>query len=213
MTEFEGIVGNNKFGVADGSSDTIRIAKTGEFTISHTHGEHYEAVSRGNVYTACTVVAGVTTGSTSLATTASFTLHNPIGSGVNLSLITASMGYLSGTLGVGTVYLTTHAGIQTAGPTAGTAITVRNALLGNASAGKALAYTTSTTATQIAIRPVWSFGAGLATTVYQTMVLKDYINGEIIVSPGYGVNLHSVSTAGSTDRVLYGMTWEEVPIS
>ena len=211
MAEFEGIVGNNRFGVGDGAGDVVRMGKTGELIRGDAHGEFYEATSRGLVYSACTAVGGVAHG-TSLSTTASFTLHNPLGSGVLLSLICCSMGYLSGTLGLGVMYLTTHAGVAVANPT-GTAIVVRQNLLGCSAAGKALAFTTATVATQIAIRPLWSFGPLLATTVFTPFICKDQINGEIIVSPGYGINMHSVAGAGASPLVLCGMSWEEVPIS
>lgn len=210
MTEFEGIVGNNRFGVGDGAGDAFRMGKTGELIQSPAHGEFYEAVSRGTVFSACTATTGVAHG-TSLSTTASFTLHNPLGSGVNLSLIAASFGYLSGTLGLGVLYLTTHAGVAVANPS-GTAITIRQNLLGASAAGKAVAFTTATVATQIAIRPVTSFGPFLASTVFVPQVVKDYINGEIVVSPGFGVNLHSVAGAGTSPLVLLGMSWEEIPI-
>lgn len=210
MAEFEGIVGNNRAGMGDGAADAFRMGKTGELIQSRAHGEFYETVSRGGTFSACTATGGVAHG-TSLSTTAAFCLHNPIGSGVNLSIVSASFGYLSGTLGLGVMYFTTHAGVQVANPT-GTAITIRQNLLGSSSAGKALAFTTATVATQIAIRPFTSFGPYLASTVFVPVIAKDYVNGEIVVSPGYGVNLHSVAGAGTSPLVLLGMSWEEVPI-
>ncbi len=210
MSEFEGIVGNNRAGIGDGAGDVFRLGKTGELVQGRAHGEFFEPVSRAAVFSACTATGGVAHG-TSLSTTASFTLHNPLGSGVILSLLTASMGYLSGTLGLGVLYLTTHAGVAVANPS-GTAITIRQNLLGSSSAGKALAFTTATVATQIAIRPVASFGPFLASTVFTPVICKDAINGEISVYPGFGVNLHSVAGGGSTPLVLLAMSWEEIPI-
>ncbi len=210
MAEFEGIVGNNRAGIGDGAGDTFRMGKTGELLQGRAHGEFYEAVSRGTVFSACTGTAGVAPG-TSLSTTGAFTLHNPLGSGVLLSLLTASMGYLSGTMGLGVLYLTTHSGVAVANP-AGTAITIRQNLLGSSAAGKAIALTTSTLVSQIAIRPVTSFGPFLASTVFVPMCVKDQINGEIVVYPGFSVNLHSVAGGGSTPLVLLGMSWEEIPI-
>jgi len=211
MAEVEGIVGNARNGIGEGVTDVLRIGKTGGLVVGTAHGEHYEAASRGKVWSACTAVGGVAPG-TSLSTTAAFWLHNPIGSGVNLSLIEATMGYLSGTLGAGSVYLTSHAGAAAVNPT-GTAISPRQTLLGSSATGLALAFTTATVVTQIAIRPVCSFGAILATTAFQPTQLKDQINGAVIVPPGFGVGLHSIATAGTAPLALFGMLWEEIPIS
>jgi hypothetical protein len=48
--------------------------------------------------------------------------------------------------------------------------------------------------------------------VFPPVVIKDVMNGEFVLYPGYGCNMHSVAGAGSTPLVLLGMTWEEVPI-
>ena len=117
-----------------------------------------------------------------------------------------------GTLGAGSIYLTTHAGVAVANPT-GTAIVPKQTLLGSSATGAAIALTTATVTTQVAIRPICSFGAMLATSVFPPTVLKDQINGEIVVPPGFGVGLHGIATAGTSPLVLYGMTWEEVPVS
>ena len=210
MAEFEGIVGNNRAGIGDGAGDVFRLGKTGELVQGRAHGEFFEPVSRGTVFSACTATGGVAHG-TSLSTTAAFTLHNPLGSGVLVSILSASLGYLSGTLGLGVMYFTTHAGVAVANPT-GAAIVIRQNLLGSAAAGKAIALTTATVVTQIAIRPFTSFGPFLASTVFTPVICKDPVNGEITLAPGYGCNLHSVAGAGSTPLVLIGMSWEEIAI-
>ena len=211
MAECDVDIGNNRYGISDGVSAPVRGGKTGEMIIGQAHGEFYEATVRSNVFYAATAVAGVSIG-TSLSTTAAFYLHNPVGSGKNLSLIAVSIGYLSGTMGSGAAYLCTHTGVSVANPT-GTAITPRPTLLGGNAVGVGLAFTTATVTTQIAIRPICSFGPFLATTVFQPTALKDSINGEIVVAPGFGVGVHGIATAGTTDRVLIGCTWEEVNIS
>ena len=211
MAEVEGIVGNARNGIGEGAGDVLRMGKTGCLVVGSAHGEFYEACSRGQLWSACTAVGGVAPG-TALGTTAAFYLHNPIGSGKNLALIACSVGYLSGTLGAGSIYLTTHAGVAVANPT-GTAISPRQTLLGSSAVGVGLAFTTATVITQVAIRPICSFGAALATSVFPPTALKDQINGEIVVPPGFGVGLHAIATAGTTPLVLFGVTWEEAPIS
>jgi hypothetical protein len=195
----------------EGSRAPFRLTATGATVVGPAHGEHYEAVSRGNVFYAATASGGVAPG-TSLSTTAAFWLHNPIGSDVFLVLIAASVGYVSGTIGAGTTFLTTHAGKQVANPT-GTAITPRPTRVSHQYQGRALAFTTATVTTQVALRPAWSLGSLTAAAVFQPFAAKEQINGEIVVAPGYGVGLHSVAAAGTTPLVRYGLTWEEVPIA
>lgn len=202
-------VGNGITGVVDGDLAIARLGRDGEIITDPAHGEFYEAVSRNGVYYACTAVAGVVPG-TSLSTTAAFWLHNPIDSGVLLVLLACSVGYLSGTLGAGTIFLTSHTGKPVANPTGTAIVPKKTRLAGGSSSGQALAFTTATVTTQIAIRPMCSFGAFVgAEWVPQTA--KDQINGEIIVGPGFGVGLHAIATAGTTPKVLLGMTWEESP--
>jgi hypothetical protein len=211
MAEVEGIVGNARQGIGEGASDVLRMGKTGCLVVGTAHGEFYEAVSRGRCWAACTATSGVAPG-TALGTTSAFYIHNPVGSGVNLVLIAASLGYISGTFGAGAVFATTHAGVSVANPT-GTSITPRNLLLGGNASGAALAFTTATVTTQVAIRPLWSFGAILATSVFQPTPAKEQLNGEIVVAPGFGFGIHSVATAGTSPLCVIGATWEEVPIS
>ncbi len=211
-----GIVGNAaKQPSKDGVPLTTRFGRSGERATGMAHAEYYEAVSRGNVYSACTASGGVAPG-TSLLTTGAFTLHNPYGSGKNLVILTASLAIpwnvATFTMGAGAVYFTTHAGVAVVNPT-GTAITIRNALLGSSAVGVALAFTTSTVTTQVALRPFCQLGAVVEdTTVLPASMVKDAVNGEFIVGPGYGINLHGITAAGSTPLVILGMTWEEVPV-
>jgi hypothetical protein len=210
MAQQEGIVGNNRSGISDGSTAVARYGRTGCLVVGSAHADYHEATFRGRVFHACTAVSGVAPG-TALGTTSAFYLHNPIGSGVVLSIIHASMGYLSGTFGAGSVYYTTHAGVAVASPT-GTAITTRNGLIGGNGASVGLAFTTATVTTQVALRPVWNFGPFLASSVLGISPMTDYPDGDIVVPPGYGLGIHSIATAGTSPLCLIGMSWEEVPV-
>ncbi len=213
MSTLYGIVAHNRIGIADGALTTVRMCKTGEVAAGQTHGEHYEAVGRGNVFTACTATGGAAPG-TAVTTAAAFCLYNPIGSGVNLSVIQSTMFYVSGTLGAGTlVYTSNSTGAPAIAPT-GTAIVARSALIsGGISAPKAVALTTATTATQIALRPIMSLHAYVGAAIGGSFLLKDQVNGEIVVQPGYHVGINGVAAAGTSPIMGYSMTWEEVPIS
>ncbi len=211
-----GIVGNAaKQPSRDGCTLTTRFGRSVERSTGMCHAEHYEAVSRGNVYTATSASAGVAPG-TSLSTTGAFTLHNPLNSGKNLVILTASMVIpwktTSFTMGAGTIYFTTHAGVAVVNPT-GTAIPIRNALLGSSAVGVALAFESSSITTQVPLRPFCIVGAVVEdTTVLPVSFVKDAVNGEFVVGPGFGINLHGIMAAGSSPLAVLAMTWEEVPV-
>lgn len=212
-----GIVGNAaKQPAKDGNLLVTRFGKTIERSIGMAHGEYYEAVSRGNVWSAVGASAGSAPG-TSLSTTGAFTLHNPLNSGVNLVILTASMALpwktTQYTMGAGSIYYTTHTGLAVVNPS-GTPITIRNCLLGSSSSPKALAFEQSTIAAQVPLRPFCSLGAIVSDTSALTpFSVKDALNGEFIVAPGFGINIHGITAAGSSPIVVLAMTWEEVPIT
>lgn len=212
MAIAEGRVGENRAGVGDGSPGTHRLAKRGELVITQGMPSYHEAVERGWAFSGVTAVGGVAHG-TALGTTSSWYLHNPQSSGKLFSLVKATMGYLSGTLGAGSTYLTTHAtGAAVATPT-GTTITPRNNLLGTSTGSSAVCLTTATVVTQVPVKPLWSFGAILATSVFQPTVCEVILDGEFILYPGFGAGLHSIATAGTSPLVLLGATWIEIPLT
>lgn len=165
-------------------------------------------VLEGKVFSATTAVSGVAPG-TAIGTTGAFTLQNPAGSGVNLVILEALMGYVSGTLGAGVVnYLVND---STKAAASGTAIVPVNALIGGAPAS-ARAYTTSTIVSPTLLKPFCSLQASLASTAVAPWMVKDRVDGSIIVPPGASVTLHATAAAGSSPLVIFGMTWEEVGI-
>jgi len=206
------IVGNGISGLLDGEVDTMRLTSTGGLVVGHAHGEHWEASSRGGIFYA-TNATSVAPG-TAISTTIGTYLHNPIGSDVFLSVMSVSMGFISGILGAGATYLTSHVGRAAANPS-GTAIAPRKARLGGSSQGQALAFTTATVVTQYIIRPLWSFGALQSTTPSPDIIMlscKEAINGAVVVPPGFGVGVHSIAAAGTTPLVRVGISWEEIPV-
>lgn len=172
------------------------------------HGKHYNAAFNGRLFHASTAATGVAPG-TSLSTTAAFALHNPWGSGVNLAVTKVSMGYVSGTLGAGTVFAAANqTPVQTT--PSGTAIVPVPAglLAGPVPAGKPM--TTVTVVAPTILRPLWSLQASLATTAVAPWLLSEDIDGEIIVQPGTTFVMHAVAAAGTSPVVVFGCTWEEI---
>ena len=169
------------------------------------------AVLRGRCFVGGTAASGVAP-ATAIGTTAAFTIYNPKGSGVNLVLWKATCGYLSGTLGAGTVHWVANTDASAAVVT-GTAITAVNCLVGSGYAAQGKPLTTATLpATPTIMRPAFSLGASLATTAAAPWQVIDHVNGEIVVPPGMAVSLEGTTAAGTTPLVLYGLVWEEAPL-
>lgn len=197
--------------LADGNTGEGRIGRTGEEINSKLHADLYETNKRGNVFSGATAVTGVAPG-TAIGTTAAFALYNPSNSGFDLVVLKASMSYLSGTLGIGFVNWIMHtATVQAGAAVTGTAITsVAGNGSGKAAVGKPL--TTATVVAGVLTRLFTNLPPMLASSVLTPWRADDDINGAIVVPPGAAVSLQATAAAGTTPLVIYGCTWEEVPV-
>jgi len=194
----------------DGAIQDPRLTKDLGFAVQDLHGRFYEAVVRGTVFEAVTATTGVAPG-TAIGTTGAFTLYNPTGSGKNLVLLDMDMGYVSGTLGSGTIYICANTNPNAAAVT-GTAITPTNLLIG-APVGVGKAFTTSTLpVAPTPIHPVWTISPMLATTVFAPIDVRLLVDGKYIISPGCALSFASVAGAGTSPLLTFSMSWEEVPV-
>lgn len=194
---------------ADGSTNTARQERTGGLVVAQAHGGYTEAALRGAIMEVSNAVAGVAHG-TALSTTPPMTLWNPPSSGKNLSILKACMGYVSGTLGAGSIVMGAVLS-QVTVPTGGVELTPLCSMLG-LPRGVGRTFTGSTLAsTPQIVRPLFVIGAfvGGATTPTDTV---DVIDGSVIVTPGTAVVLQGVATAGTSPLVNFGFTWEEIPV-
>ena len=172
------------------------------------HGRYYDAAIDGRLFHASTAATGVAPG-TAIGTTAAFSLHNPLGSAVDLAILVASMAYISGTLGAGVVWHLVNLDPSAAAPT-GTAITERPGRVTGGS-GQGVALTTATLAVAPAIiRPFCSLGASLASTATAPWQVVEDVGGAIILPPGCTYSLHATAAAGTSPLVAFGVTWEEI---
>src|SRR5690242_9132839 len=73
--------------IADGVKSPVRGNKEGALVTSHLHGKYYEAASRGNVFVASTLAAGIVVPFIAATMTSKFTLVNPAASGMVAELI------------------------------------------------------------------------------------------------------------------------------
>lgn len=195
---------------SDGAQATARLDKTGAIVIAQGHGGYTEAAARGVIMEVANAIAGVAPGTT-LTTTPPLCLWNPPSSGKNLSVLKASMGYVSGTFGAGSILLAAVLS-QTTVPSTGTELTPLSSLLGMPrGVGRAFTGSTLASVPQI-IRPLFSFGAILATSVFQPTDCVDVLDGSIVVTPGTCLCMQGLATAGAAPLALFSFTWEEIPI-
>lgn len=212
---------------ADGSYQPFRSGRDGGIVLSSIHGDQYEAVARGNVYslqcgpTTTTIAAGNIVGA-SAAAAVQFALWNPIGSGVNFSLLKFVRGVVSGTPTGGAVmhgYLSV-AESDTLPTIANTAAGVPRAnLIGAAKASKAnfvstvaSSGTALTGATAVKVLRGTAFsGTATAEAVVGPINSVEKIDGDIVLAPG-SLWLPLEAGAGTTMLLNYSITWEEIPV-
>jgi len=208
------MIAEGRIGVQLGSDGVVqpaRIGRTGEIIVGSAHGDFYEAVARQSVFTFSNAVAGVAPG-TVLSTTPPLALWNPPGSGVNLALVKATMSYVSGTMGAGSIVFALVAQ-QATQPSGGTQLTGQSNLIGSTKTPIGKGFTGSTLAsTPLILRPWGSFGPYLATSVLSERTFETINDGAMVVTPGGVLCVQGVATAGTTPLVIFAMVFEEVPI-
>lgn len=201
----EGFVGIRS--LADGSEQPVGLAREGSVLVTPVANDYVELVRRGRVYVACTGAAGVAPG-TALSTTPPFQLWNPPGSNKVLVPIRVRVGYVSGTLGAGTIVL---AGAAQAGtPSGGTELNpVRADFVASHGVGRAFQGSTLST-TPTLIQPVAIVGAALATSVFFPQICTDDLDGALCVPPGNVLCLQEIGAAGTSPLVLLSLGWAEL---
>lgn len=197
--------------LTDGALASVRLGKSAEIVQSPLHAHFYEMASRGNLFYGATASSGVAPG-TSIGTTAAFALYNPAGSGKNLVVVRASLGYISGTLGAGTIYWCGNTN-TVAAATTGTAITPVAGNLASQATSVGQPLTTATLpASPKVLFPAFNLTALLATTAVQPYTVQDMPDGSLIVGPGSTLSLEGVAAAGTSPLVAFGICWVEWPV-
>ena len=197
--------------LADGTIADPRLGKSGETITQDAHGRYFEMGYRNKSFLASTAVGGVAPG-TALSTTPPFALWNPPNSGVIASINKAQFGYVSGTLGGGSIVWAQYTA-QVSAPTTGTVLTPVSAMTGSNTSGSIKAYQGSTVAgTPTIVRPSIIIGAFLATTATISPPIFDEVAGELLIAPGSLLCLHGVAAAGTSPLILFSVYWEEVPV-
>lgn len=193
------------------AAPTRRQGQSYEDIVGMAHAKNFEAASAGVLFSACEQGTGIAPG-TALGTTALFVLYNPVGSGKRIAIRRVSVGYISGTLGAGTLYHCVKNDPAQTAPSGGTALSVQCNAIGATPPAAGVARVNATVVTPTAVRPFCTLGAGLASTAGFTMTATDDLDDEFILLPGTTYQLQAVAAAGSTPKVTVGCTWEETPL-
>jgi len=201
-----GLVGNVALtnSSASGANVTAPAGASNEQLTSQLHGQWYNANRFHKVFHGNTTAAG-TIVPISSTTAPTFTLYNPIGSGINVEMIAADVGATNATLVVSPILLGVIWGLTVA-PTAGTPITPFAGLLGQATAVSALysALTLASAATNF-------FTLGHITATAGEVPLLHYdFQGALLLPPGSLVFL--CGTAAQTSASANHFAWAEWPI-
>lgn len=205
--------------LSDGTRSEARLAKTREIVISDAHGKYYEGVSRGKTYHAC-MQAGASLGTALTGTAVTMTVYNPVGSGVLCAIQGVSIGVTTIMANPGapanatSIFVHAVGAITTsAAPTATTAASIRNNLIGSAP-GVCSAFTAATLpAAPVVARVIGGMSvregtvAAFADTAY---TITDYTDGKIVLLPNTSDTIQAIGAAISG---VVCMDWEEIPIS
>ncbi len=205
--------------VADSTTTKARGFKEGGAIIGGLHGKYFEAGMRGQTFITSTVIAGVVIPVAAATLNSKFTLWNPASSGVNVELISCTIGNDSATVVVnchGLLIqrnLTAGAGIPT------TTTATANIRLGVGGVAKASGYSqatltnvaipgvTAATAVPIAFYPMFSTGATTWTGATDTTHLFD---GKIVLESDSLVA--ACTTVAATTASFISIMWAEYPI-
>lgn len=191
---------------ADGANQPVLQGKSGEFVATELHGKWYTSTYRGKTFIGSTAAAGVTIPASN-ATAATFALYNPLGSGVNMELVSLQIGDANATMVVNTLGLGLISGLLVA-PTALTAIAPLNALLGGASGAQGKIYSAATLAAA-ASAFYWMFNVGATTGAFPNFGHE--FDGRVILAPGSLVHLVG-SVAVQTNATPVTAVWTEYAI-
>lgn len=212
MAALEGVVGPQSY-----ASGVNRFAMDvyGDERVAIARGLRAEQATRGSIFAAFIPPGTGQAPGTAIGTTAAFTLALASGVLYRLVLLKLMLGYISGTLGAGTVALLAHfsaSGSITA-PSGGTAITPTCMLLGSGNTSQAnVRFNNTVPASGLQIRALASLQASLASTAVGGWQVIDNVDGEVVIGPGSAVSVQAIAAAGSSPLITVGAIWAEEPI-
>lgn len=200
----EGKVGKQK--LSDGAHSPIRLDESGSTATVNSHSFHEHMVLDGRTYVGSNLGGTpVTTQAGLSATTPALTLYNPVGSGVYLVLVGVNINITASPAAAAGLMLAYNSPTEVA-PTATTQANVTSAIIGKSGAPAGQCYRICT----LPSAPLFfrAIGGTTGASAIGGVVLKDHIDGEIIISPGVAISIQATSAA----TIIASVTWEEKDI-
>lgn len=189
---------------ADGANQPLLQGKAGEGIVAELHGKYYTSTYRGRTFLSAGAAAG-TTIPVSSTTAPTFTLYNPIGSGIVVELISSQVSILNATTVVSGISLGMISGLTVA-PTAVTAIPVVSGLGVGLATSIAQLWSAATLAAA-ASRFYTMFSISATSGAFPNF--KHDFDGTLVLNPGSLVFL--CGTAAQTSASLNSIAWCEYP--
>jgi hypothetical protein len=205
--------------VPDTTTTKARGFKEGGQIIGGLHGKYFEAGMRGQSFISSTVIAGVVIPVAAATLNSKFTLWNPVSSGMNVELISCTVGNDSATIVVNCHGLLIQRNLSNGAGIPTTVTAAANLPLGVGGTARASCYTqatltnvaipgvTASTAVPIAFYPMFSTGATTWTGAYDT---THNFDGRIVLPPDSLVAI--CTTVAASTASFVAMTWAEYPV-
>lgn len=204
MPQIQGVVAGPNASIPDGTStNTFLQGKSGEMEVAELHGKWYTAAYRNRVFFGSSLIAGVII-PVNTTTSPTFTLFNPLGSGVNLELISFDLGFPAA---AATVVGTILASVATQTPTSVTSggVTISSPIgAGGVAQGKL--YTAATITAITTHLPLFT----LTSTADAAIATHYEFDGKLILAPGGMMTI--TSTPVQTAVGLPSLHWAEFPV-
>lgn len=195
----------------DSTGTMAMFGRNGQLYADELHGQYYSAASRGNLFVANTLVAGVTIPAPATTLASKAGLVNPIGSGVNMELV--ALGLWSITIDVALQNFTLEFQINsttTGGvPTSVTKLTSYSQPLGAGNkTAQGYAYTAATM-TNAAANPIRlnPFGDYLTAVGYVPTIFP--LNGMVVMGPD---TVMAITNIASIAAIQVAYFWAEWPV-
>jgi hypothetical protein len=215
-----GQVGNiSNVSAADGANLPALAGKAGEIIDAKLHGDYYTANYRGLVYQSTTLTAGTTIPVQATNLVSTFTIWNPLGSGVVVELIRYSAAFLAATTVVSDIslWLQTAVGGANVVPASLTALAVRpgywsSAAISPTGANKAGMYSAATLVNTVGTNmfrgPTLSGPAAVTST--QIGGIDYMFQGTTLLGPGTLAT--TAGFAAQTSAASQTLIWAEFPL-
>lgn len=195
---------------SDGTQLDLPLGIFGSVMVNTQFGKYHELAARGSLYIGATALAGTIIPVNASNLVSTFTLWNPLGSGVNVALISYDAGLITATAVIGSLALVYQASVGSAilAPTSQTALTPVNALVGSGRAPAARLLSAGTLTGTPSVLATLGVSFGTTTASAGPVTIHKEFDGTLIIPPG--VLITTVSTAAQTAAMQQQFVWAEL---